>query len=312
MVSLALAALLGLAGLALDVAVSVLGCQQCQMIADAGALAGVQQWRDPSQAQVVANETSNANIPVSSSADFTVTVNYFAEGETVPTTGDPAPTGGALTVTASKWVRYNFLPVIGQEGTTVRRSATATRYLTGICIAPIWIWHTTPVTYGQSINLLMADSPHTGIPGSFGFLTPAGGVDFQLALKGLINLEQEELQRVEAGDTVWAKTGLAVDQFRGPLETDWNSRINRGWWNPWGGDTFWRFRADNPRILIVPFVEYLSGTGSGASFRVHRFGAFWLEDVITNGSNRYIQGRFIDFMKPGGKILGVNPGSLVG
>lgn len=312
---LGMAVVVAFAGFTLDIGLAALGAQECQKIADAGALAGAQEIRTPDYAQYVAWITAWANVPKqlsSTGARYWTSVSFIPEGGALGD-GRTAPRNGALKVTSSKWVPYNFLRVIGVNGITVRREAIATGYLGGMCIAPIWIWYTTPVTYGQQVQLLMADAPHCGVPGSFGFLQPQGGVDFQMALKGTISLEQEELQRAEENDIVYAKTGLAVDHWRGPLKTDWDSRINRGTQGVYASDTFGigQFHVDNPRIIIVPFVEYLDGTGSGARFRIHKFGAFWLEDVITNGVNRYIQGRFIDFMKPGGKVLGIKPGQLM-
>jgi hypothetical protein len=305
------ALMLGAVGLGLDIGVAVMGVQQCQVIADAGALAGSQEMPYPTLATAEAQRTALANVPSSQSNTFTVTTAYYAKDSTVPGLG-PAPYGGALRVTAAKNVRYVFLRALGLRGLTVRRTSTATKIITGTCISPMWISNATPVSYGQQINMLMADSPClTNIPGSFGFLSPNGGVDFDTCLKGLITPEQEELQRFNEGDIVWAYTGLGVGHFRSDLKTDSDSRIKRSSNWPWSADTYLSFRADNPRIMIVPFVDYIDGTGSGARFRVRRFGAFWLEDVITNGDDRYIVGRFLDFTKPGGTGYGIKTTHLV-
>jgi len=308
--AVALVVMLGMTGLALDFGAAYLGLQQCQTIADAGALAGSQELPEETLSRQVGVETATMNIPPQAASEVTVTTTYYGPGDDIPDVG-AAPLGGALTVTARKNVPYLFLPVLGFQGTTVQRSSTATKVITGTCIAPIWIWHTTPVEYGVQINLLMADAPHVGIPGSFGFLQPQGGVDFQLAMAGLITPDEEELQRVNIGDYVWAYTGLAVDHWRGPLKKDSDSRLNRAEWEKWEDDTFLNYHADNPRILIVPMVEYIAGTGSGAHFVIHKFGAFWLEDVITNGNHREIQGRFLNFTRPGGTLYGLKPGHLV-
>lgn len=309
-VAVALTVLLGLTGLAIDFGMVSVALQQCQTVADAGALAGAQELPDFSSAVAEATAAATANIRPAEIDEYSVAVNTYAEGEQVGDVG-PAPRHGALEVTATRFVPYRFLPVLGFQGTTVSRSAVATHYLGGTCILPMWIWHDTPVHYGLQVNLLMAAGPHCGIPGSFGFLEPAGGVSFQSLLKGLVTPQQEELQRVDIGDTVWAKTGLAVAHWRGPLKTDSDSRLNRASQPPWNNDTFASFHADNPRILIVPFVEYVAGTGSNAHFVIRDFGAFWLEDVITQGSRREIQGRFIDFARPGGLVFGLRPGQLV-
>jgi hypothetical protein len=176
----------------------------------------------------------------------------------------------------------------------------------------MWVSNATPLNYGAQINMIMASAPcYTNIPGNFGFLSPAGGVDFDLCLKGLLTPEQEELQRVKEGDIVWGDTGLGVGHFRPDLKTDSDSRLSRAQNAPWTGDTYLSFRADNPRLMIVPLVDYVDGTGSNARFVVHRFGAFWLEDVIANGNDREIVGRFLDFSKPGGTGYGIKTTHLV-
>ena len=307
---LATLALLGVTGLAIDVGLIVVACQQCQVVSDGAALGGAQELPDAAVATATANDVAAANVPANQTDVFTVTTCTYSKDEEIPGAG-PAPVGGALEVTAAKQVSYHFLCALGFEGITVQRSATATKVVTGTCVAPMWIWHTTPVEHGQQVNLLMAAGPNCGIPGSFGFLQPNDEVDFQDMLKGTMSPEEEELQRVYVGEHVWANTGLAVAHWRGPLETDWNSRLERASWSPWSGDTFTSFHADNPRILIVPFVEYVDGTGSNARFVVREFGAFWLEDVITQGEVRQIQGRFIDFTRPGGTGSGIRPTHLV-
>jgi hypothetical protein len=50
--------------------------------------------------------------------------------------------------------------------------------------------------------------------------------------------------------------------------------------------------------MLIPMVTYLGGDGSGAEFRIERFGAFWLEDV--QGGQKIVTGRFIEYDLPGG------------
>jgi len=309
---MAMLVLLGVCGLCIDIGQAVYGLQQCQNVADAGALAGSQELPYPTPATTMARSIATANVPTSQTSLFSVNATYYAKDATVPNYGT-APYGGAVLVTAAKNVRYVFLRALGFRGVTVHRSSVATKIITGTCISPMWISNATVVQYGVQLNMLMADGPHcAGIPGSFGFLTPNGGVDFDLCLKGLITPEQAELQRLRENDYVYAYTGLGVGHFRGDLATDVDSRLKRAKSiAPWSGDTFASFHGDNPRIMIVPFVDYIDGTGSGARFAVRRFGAFWLEDVITNGNERYIQGRFIDFTTPGGTGYGIKTTHLV-
>lgn len=305
------ALMLGAVGLGLDIGLAVFGIQQCQVIADAGALAGSQEMPYPDLATAEARRTALANVPTSQASLFTVSAVYYPKDTYVPGIG-PAPHGGALQVTATKNVHYLFLRALGLRDITVRRTSTATKIITGTCIAPMWVSNNTPLNYGAQINMLMADAPcYANIPGNFGFLSPAGGVDFDACLKGLLTPEQEELQRVKEGDIVWGDTGLGVGHFRADLKTDSDSRLKRGSSGIYAYDTYLNFHADNPRIMIIPLVDYIDGTGSNARFVVRRFGAFWLEDVITNGNSRYILGRFLDFTRPGGTGYGIKTTHLV-
>ncbi len=295
MVVVALMALIGVAGLVIDLGATAIECQRCQNIADAAALSGAQELPYPALVTNVAEETARANLRPVDENITTVSVTCYARDEEIPGVG-PAPFAGAVKVVVAKPVKFYFLPLLGVRGTTVQRSAVAAKTIPGTCIAPMWITDTTEVQYGEQINLLMADGPHCGIPGSFGFLQSAGGVDFGAALGGQLAPEEEDLQRVQVGDYVYANTGLAIGQWRGVLL----DRIARASEPPWNNDTFDNFLTNNPRLLMVPFVQYVEGTGSGAYFRITRFGAFWLEDVVIDGDDRYIVGRFIDYMWPGG------------
>ncbi len=310
MVVVALVVILPIAGLAIDLSIAALGCQRCQNMADAAALAGAQELPYHDLASATASEIGQVNTHPADTEAVNISVSCYARDAEVPGFG-PAPYAGAVEVTVSKHVPFHFLRAFGVDSITVTRAAVASKTIPGTCITPMWITDTTPVEYGLPVNLLMADAPHCGIPGSFGFLQPAGGVDFDRTLKGLLTPEEEDLQRVYDGDTAYANTGLGIGHWRGDLKTDSDSRLKRADQDPWADDTFEDFHTNNPRLLIVPFVEYVAGTGSGAYFEVKRFGAFWLEDVIVQGQDRYIAGRFIEFTTPGGTGYGIKATHLI-
>lgn len=292
--------------------VAMLGvaAQECQDVADAGALAGCQEMPVVEAATFTARSAALANVPPAETGDFTVQTTYYLKGQALPS-GETAPFGGALEVTARKWVQYHFLRVLGYEGKTVTRRALSTKVVTGTCIAPIWISEATPVNYGVLVDFVYG-SNDSGVPGNFGFLRPAGGIDFDDALKGIITPEEEELQRLVVGDVVWGDTGVGVGHFKKDLVTDPDSRMKRATWWPWTYDTFSHYHGDNPRILMVPFVHYNGGTGSGANFTVVKFGAFWLEGVVSTANDKKITGRFLDFTKPGGSGSGIKTTHLTG
>jgi len=151
----------------------------------------------------------------------------------------------------------------------------------------------------------MADGPHyENIPGSFGWLEPPSGDKntFSELLRGYqLSPEMVTANYVSIDDVCTARTGVAVGQWRQALESssDGLARLERAMWEPWASDTFDDFHDNNPRIMIVPMVEYIGGNGANARFQIHGFGAFWLEDVDSHGQPKSITGRFIQYHMPG-------------
>ncbi|NSW56089.1 MAG: hypothetical protein HPY44_08750 [Armatimonadetes bacterium] len=289
-------------GAAVDLGLLFIACQQCQVIADAGAWAGAQELPCFQRATAVAQDVSERNVPPET--QFEITTNVYTSGQIIPEVG-PAPTGGALEVNVSRRVQYYFLPVVGLHGTRVMRSAVTSRMGGSTCVVPLWVDSATPLEFGTQLSLLIQDTP-TGIPGSFGFLDPRGGADFTELLAGTATEDDWEAQRVDQGDLLSAYTGVRVGEWVNALQ----SRIDSAALPPWATDTFGDFRADNPRIMMVPLVRYNGGTGSGAGFEVVEVGAFWLEAVDAGGT-KSITGRFIDFIRPGGAVGNVSPSRLM-
>jgi hypothetical protein len=105
---------------------------------------------------------------------------------------------------------------------------------------------------------------------------------------------------VQIGDVLSGLTGQRVGHWTRDLGTSGTGRLARATWAPWTYDTFANHRNDNPRILVVPMVEWVSNPGTNAHWQVDNFGVFWLEDVRKQGSDGIITGRFIDYGASGG------------
>lgn len=305
-VVVAFVALAGAAAMSVDLGRLVIAAQRCQDVADSAALAAATRLPYETEARTTALQTAYANgtegcgWPVHcANSDIT----FYRPGETVDglTLG---PWAHALKVTVHGQVDYSFARIFGMLGATAHRSATVVRGPTeGIPIATMWISHTTPLSYGQQINMLMADGPHYAeIPGSFGFLQEPVGctTDWFTLLQGYGMTQQDlETSFVKLGDSVFAKTGVDVGHFVRALERDQGrARLERGTSGEWQYDTFTDYQVDNPRIMLIPLCSYLGDTGSNAEFRIEKFGAFWLEGV--NQGRKEIWGRFIQFDMPGG------------
>jgi len=305
-VAIAFVALAGAGAMAFDLGRLAIAAQRAQDIADSAALASATKLPYENDARnaalriVGANATDGCGWPVDCNAsDIVFTPPNGTVGATVL-----GPWAHAMTVTVHAQVEYSFARIFGLTDKSLTRSASVVRApVDGIPIATMWISHTTPLTYGQQINMLMADGPHyAGIPGSFGFLLePTGCTADWFALLQAYGLTPQDIETsfVNLGDSVFAKTGVNVGNFKKALvEDSGDSRLERGTTGKFQYDTFNDFHPDNPRIMLVPLVSYLGDTGTNAEFRIEKFGAFWLEGI--NQGQKEIWGRFINYDMPGG------------
>lgn len=313
LVALALVVLMGSAALTIDLGIMAAAAQRAQNVADAAAFSAGMRLPEFSAGRIAAADIIEANNEQDSGIDVVCDADesgsgviFYGPHSTIPNYGALGPVSWGVRVTATAPVELTFARVLGFERVTPERSCSVVRMpVGGAPIAPMWVNHDTEYLYGERQQLLMADGPHyEDIPGSFGWLVPASGErnDFAELLRGYeLTPEQLYAAYVSLGDIVYAYTGLRTGQWRGALETDFDglARLQRAEWSPWDEDTFEDYHDDNPRILIVPMVEYVSGSGSNAHFLIHRFGAFWLEAVDSHGNDKSIWGRFIDFTAPG-------------
>ncbi len=315
-VVLGLMALVGMAALTVDVGLLCLAAQQAQDVADAAALGAALEMPDYTSGRTVALSLVDANNE--SSTGFQATCSSDNEGvlfwgpyETMPDYGSLGSSTYGVRVSVHIPVDFVFAPVLGLTGTTVTRNSTSVRMRAGAApIAPMWMSYEPALDptldYGVEREMLMASSGEAAnIPGSFGWLEPlSGGNDFLELLRGYdLTPEQVEANLVAEGDVATAYTGLSVGQWRAALDhsNDGLSRLERATdpEGPWAGDTFDNFQSDNPRIILVPMVTYLGGTGSGAQFLIHDFAAFWIESINSQNPPYSITGRFIKYQLPG-------------
>jgi hypothetical protein len=312
MIAFGLTTLLGIAALSVDVGRIMMAAQRAQDVADAAAFAGGATLKYPDQALISAQQTVSANNQVhqgfpivcnyvadSSSSD----IRYFAPYTYVPSYGWLGPYAKAIQVTTHITVPYTFGRALGLVDKSVTRRATAVRAPVGGCpIAPMWVSHPTEYHYGEYQQLLMADAPHyAGIPGNFSWLALPPGVSasWRDVIAGLpLSDADVEALFVDIGDDVTGYPGLSTGQWVAGLE----ERIERAENGPWAGETWDNCSPNNPRILIIPLVSYLSGTGSGATFNIERFGAFYLDSASADGNPKHIDGRFIRYTLPGAGI----------
>ena len=315
-----LPALLGVAALTVDLGLLALAAQQAQDVADAAALGAVSELPDYTSARATAsslveanNESSAALQAACSSANGDIA--FWGPHETIPDYGALGSSTYGVRVTVHIPVEYVFAPVLGLTGATVTRNSTALRVRAGAApIVPMWMSYEPPLDpdadYGVEREMLMASDPAAAnIPGSFGWLEPLSGSFIDLLRGYDLTPAQVEANQLVEGDVLTAYTGLSVGQWRAALDyaNDGLARLQRATdpEGPWAGDTFEDFHTDNPRIVLVPLVEYVGGTGSGAQFVIREFAAFWIESIDSHGNPQSIIGRFIKYQIPGrGEGLG--------
>ena len=311
-----LMALLGMAALTVDVGLLALAAQQAQDVADAAALGAGSEVPDYASARAVALSLIDANNESSISlqaecAPDAGDIVFWTPFETIAGYGSLGSTAWGTRVTVHVPVEYVFAPVLGLKGATVTRSCTVVRMPTGAPVVPMWMSYEPPLDpildYGAEREMLMASSGDAAdIPGSFGWLAPPSGdpSEFSDLLCGYgLTPDQLEANQVAKDDILTAYTGLSVGNWKTALDTasDGLARLQRATdpQGQWANDTFENFHTDNPRIVIVPMVEYLGESGSGARFVVKDFAAFWIESINSQNPPYSITGRFIKYRLPG-------------
>jgi hypothetical protein len=320
LVAVASAVLLLSAALSFDIGRVIIAAQEAQKAADAASLGGATLLPNTAAAssRVSAVVIANSGVSTFSYTQVSGSPIYYGAGATPPGFRVLGPFERAVRVAVQTDVEHFFAPIAGLTQTHVERSALAARLAAGqIPAVPMWISADTPLVPGQSVELHMStagDSDNTGAipPGNFGWLTPgSGGQDFSLLLGGY-QVPPATLQEnlIAVGDTVFGYPGQKVGRWYGELGTSHDDlgRLDRAAVPPYDTQTPSDFTADNPRILLVPLVTVISGSGGNASYLVVRFAMFWLESV--NRADKSIIGQVIDGDVPGlpGSDTGIDSG----
>lgn len=114
----------------------------------------------------------------------------------------------------------------------------------------------------------------------------------------------------QVGDEVQPKTGNMDGPTDQALLDDTDARLNRATVYPYNDDTYSNFDAGNPRIIVLPLVDWTGVHGSSDTVPIHSFAAFWVESVYKGE----ITGRFIRYTvtksgSPGWEGVSVDPNS---
>ena len=269
LLAICLPVLIGSVALGADVAVLYFNWQLLQAAADCAASAGASYL--PSY-PALAISTANAFAEK----------NGIAANEIVSTT--VLANNTEINIQIQRIVPYDFAILVGLTTGTVSAQATAQIQTIGaaIGITPIGVDFQTPYSYGQVVTLMQ---DQVG-PGDWGPLALGG--------TGASNLEQNieygYQGQVAVGDEITTEPGQKV----GPIRSAFNFLINEGQSVDPGG-TFASHTFNDPRVLIVPMVDFSTAKGR-SQVLVKGFAALWLVSVDNNDN---IQTYFIDQVAPG-------------
>lgn len=190
----------------------------------------------------------------------------------------------SLNILVHRTVPYTFASLLGFVSGTVSARATAQIQTIGKTtgVTPIGIDYRTTYTGGQLVTLMEGQVG----PGNWGPLALGGSGASNLSQ----NIEYGYPGTVSTGDMISTETGLS----NGPIRSAFNYLIDEGQSVDAGG-TFASHAATDPRVLIVPMVDFSSINGS-SQVPVKGFAALWLVGFASNGD---IQTYFIKQVAPG-------------
>ncbi len=247
--------------------------------------------------------------------------------------------GRGLLVRGHTSSRATFMALLGFGATAIGGAATVISDCAGSIpggphLVPIWI--TGDFTPGQQVNLAL-NNGNSPIPsGSYGFLSPATFEPYntndsvfqnwlQFGTPNAFTLRVYTSGPIQVGTpgVVRANTGWSWGQIQHSIEQATGNQVSQdpGAYGarmqraatlypgdepsggacgaPDGPPAEPTVDQGNPRIVIVPIVTYRSGNGSGATFTINAFGAFWI-NCLGNASTKSITANFINYTTPGG------------
>jgi hypothetical protein len=325
-VTIALLALLAVTAFAADVTRLHIAAQRAQAVADAACFGGGARLPDPNLSRDVALKLAagnNGELPKWPAAVNDADVTFYPGGSSIYAPDDgrllielgPEMTG--LMVQARVSVDFSLARAVGLTTGTVMRFAVVIRgAVMGLPCVPIWISAGSPEleSAGSIVNLVKTDTaydengdgvPDTVPPGSFGFIdmSISGNDDwFASLLRGYnVTPAVREASFLELGQTITAYTGEHVGQWNQALRQETGTlagtaRLERVLNDPtWSAETYEDHSKDNPRIMLVPIVNYTGQTGANCTYEVVGFAEMWLLDVTTIQGDKVIQVQFIDW-----------------
>ncbi|EAX48036.1 hypothetical protein TcarDRAFT_1914 [Thermosinus carboxydivorans Nor1] len=265
--ALALTAMLGFAAIVVDVGLLYYNRVELANLADAAALAGVQ------------------DLPGDAAAARASALNYAArngrsgDAVTVEIVDDHS-----VAVQATRPVELFFARVFGLASSTVQASARASvrplSAATGVVPFGV-VWNN--FVFGETY--VLKEGGGSGANGNYGALALGGrGANVYRS-----NIKYGYNGTLRVGDWVETEPG----NMSGPTSDGVNWRISL---DPHA--TFDTVQKGSPRIIIVPVLASLDVNGRG-EVQIVGFAAFFLEGVHGSGKNNYVTGKFMKMYMTG-------------
>lgn len=259
---LAITVLLGFAALVVDIGFLYVNRAELVNMADAAALAGVQDLPgDTAQAEASGREYAAQNGQASDVVEVTV------------------PTNKAVAVTAKRTVNMTFAKVFGLNSVDVRAKAAAVlRPISGVIgVVPFGVvWQ--EFVYGTTYALKVGAGD--GSTGNYDAL--ALGSTGSRTYTDNIKLGYDA--KLSIGQWVATETG----NMSGGTSEGVNYRIGL---DPYA--TFNTVEAGSPRIVIVPLIESITNDTGRHDVKIVGFAGFFLEGVAGSGNENLVSGKFM-------------------
>lgn len=265
--AISLSALVGFSAIVIDIGILYMNRSQLINMADAAALAGVQE------------------LPGRSDAAQAVAADYAARngkaGDTVET--ELANNYTEITVSASRDVTLFFSRIFNsQTSKLISASATAAvRPMSSVNGAVPFGVVKQDFIFGLPYTLKEGD----GDNGNYGGLALGGNG----ANTYRYNIKYGYDGKLHVGQWVPTEPG----NMSGPTNQGVNYRISQ---DP--GATFETVSKDSPRIVMVPVLDHLNVNGRG-DVQIVGFAAFFLEGTGGSGSDSYVTGKFMQLVAAG-------------
>jgi len=273
--------MLGFAALVIDIGNLYLNRIRLVNMADAAALAGVQDL--PSSPQLAINNAYRYAAQNGTNSD--VVGVSLSTNDTV------------VTVNVTRTVPFFFAKIFGMISTDVSARAVAgIKPITGVSdVVPFGVAKQQFI-YGQTYTL--KDGAGSGYDGNYGALALGGnGANIYRG-----NIENGYSGQLRIGDWVSTEPG----NMSGATSTGVEYRISL---DPTA--TFATVQTGSPRILIVPIIDSLTVNGR-SEVQIVGFAAFFLEGVGGQGNKNYVTGRFLEMVVLGDTGSGSSSYGLYG